>query len=92
MGDAKAATTAPHANTPAERIAGLREAWAAAEADARLAAAEAWFEADRRSGRSSFEPQMGARERVAGLRGKADAARDAWLGALVAAGFAEVSR
>lgn len=93
MSDAKAVTTVPHASAPADRIAGLRDAWAAAEADARLAAAEAWFETERRSSsRNAFEPQMSVRERVSGLRGKADAARDAWLGALVAAGFAEVSR
>lgn len=81
------------AETPAESIAHLREAWAAAEAAARLAAAEAWFETDRRGRglRGEFEPAPGTRERIAGLRGKADAARDAWLGALVAAGFAEVA-
>lgn len=93
MSDAKPSVTVPHATTPAERIAALRDAWAAAEADAHLAAAEAWFEAERRSTRlGTFEPQMGARERVRELRGNADAARDAWLGALVSAGFAEVSR
>ena len=93
MSDAKASTSVPHAASPADRIIGLRNAWAEAEAAARLAAAEAWFETERRSAHErSFDPPAGKREFVRDLRGKADAARDAWLGALVAAGFAEVSR